>query len=312
MIQTIIEQGNQMNLTRWSVATASDVVSLPEQLPEKDVCLCDFSITPCSYYELAFADLNAINDEYRNDYRKFILNPLTDTSTFSFSIKGDDGVETVIYSSTVNTGLLYATILEQGSNDDRPLQVGINIYWAKIAASLGYSDYTVITKQTDFGNEIERVSHKFRVVPYNDVRANGTIKIEVDNKGVTMNGNDWTGLNTFTNMIRVKGSLTLTDPEIEIESVLDANRETIPIQTTITDNYSININHLTFGLSYNLINESAVMNWIVTDYNLFNEDNIKKEIIITSTSVNNTENYQRKSFELTGKSNISKLNRKFV
>ena len=54
------------------------------------------------------------------------------------------------------------------------------------------------------------------------------------------------------------------------------------------------------------------MNWKVTDYNLFNQDFRNKEMIVESSVVTNTLEYLRKSYELTAKNNISKVNRKFI
>ena len=307
-----------MNNTRWSCSTPSKVIQLPDVKNERNVCLCSYSTTSCEYYELAFtsfADAAATSNEYENDYRKFLIDPLSLTSLFSFILVDSLGVETVIYSDTTSTDV-YGEISEQGFNASQPFQVGIKIDWWKVANLLGYGDYTIKTSQTDFGNETTNETHIFRVVKFDPQRANGTVKVVVDNVGVTMNGRNWTGLysdaNPYSNMIRLKGRLVTIDPEVEIESIEDGSRKDIPIQTKITDVYTLNINHVPYDIGASLIGEDIVMNWNVTDYNIFNEDIRDKELIFQGSKVKNTPDYNRKSYELTGKSNISKLNRKFV
>ena len=311
-------QGNQMECRRWSCSTPSKVIQTPKEDETIDVCLCSYSNTSCEYYELAFTSFDTtpdISNSYENDYRKFLINPLSLTSGFNFTLIDSAGVEYVIYSDSQST-TDYGEVYEQGFNVDQPIQVGVKIDWYKVAMNIGYGDYTVKLSQTDFGTTVSRISHMFRVVKFNPNRANGTIKIEVNNVGVTMNGENWTGLfssnDPYVNMIRVRGRLDLTDPDIETESIEDGRREDIPVQTKVTDTYSIAIDKIPFDLGKGLVSESIVMNWSLTDYNIFNNNLRDVEMIVNSSSVKNTPDYIFKSYELTGKSNISKLNRKFV
>jgi len=292
-----------MDCSRWSCTTPSAVIQIPTTKDIRDVCLCDYSNTSCEYFELAFTafeDDAATNDNYKNDYRKLLLNPLSLTSAFSFILIDSAGVETVIYSDTIPGTDLYGEVSVQGSNLSQPLQVGVKILWWKVAQELGYGDYTVKSSQTDFGNETSNITHTFRVVKFDTQRANGTVKVEVDNVGVTMNGRNWTGLYSdnapYTNMIRVSGRLLLVDPDIEIESIEDGNREDRPVQTKVTDLYSLTLERLTFDLGYSLVNQDIVMNWKVTDYNIFNEDLREIELIIQSSKVTNTPDYNRKTY----------------
>ena len=319
MISKEILAGNQMECLRWSCSTPSTAITLPSVESVKDFCLCDYDDI-CPFYELAFTAFATdaeTSDSYKNDYRKFIINPVSLNSLFSITLIESSGVEHILYSDSVAAVTTYGDAYEQGVfNTDQPYQLGYNIVWWKVAQGLGYGDYTIKTAQADFGNEITTTSHVFRVVKYDTQRANGTIKIEVDNVGVTMNGTNWTGMYTksepFKNMVRLNGRLLVTDPEIEIESIEDATRKDRPVQTKITDTYSISLERVPFDIGNRLISEGVVMNWVVSDYNVFNEDLRDKELIVQNTSVTNTPDYTRKTYDLTGKSNISKLNRKFI
>lgn len=316
MILSQIATGKQMILGGVSCRESSRVIVLPKEVTDNGFCLCDYSVAPCLYFELANTDIDNPLDDYLNDYRKFLLNPLSASSTFSFILIEKDGTEHVIYSKTEST-TDFGEVYERGFNAAQPLQVGVNILWYKVVDTIGYGDYTIKLTQTDFGNVVSDTTHVFRVVKFDAVRSNGTIKIEVDNVGVTMNGKNWTGLTTgsedmFTNMIRVNGNFILTDPDIEIESIEDGTRTERPVQTKITDNFSIDINRVPFGIGLSLIHEDVVMNWRVTDYNVLGDDLRNQELIIQSTAVENITDYTRKSYVVTAKRNVSKLNRKFV
>lgn len=319
MISKVINTGNQMSCLRWSCSTSSDTISYPTEANAREICLCDYSNSACTYYEMAFtafADDSETSDEYKNDYRKFFLNLLSDSSDFAITLVDSSDNEYIIYDSNGTQDETYVDIDLIGYNDSQPFQVGCKIYWWKVADGLGYGDYTVKTSQTDFGVTTENTSHVFRVVKYNPQRANGTIKIETLNKGVTMNGTDWTGMYTdsepYTNMIRLKGRFVLTDADIENEQIEDGNRESISVQTKLTDNYSIAIDNTTFSIGQALIHEGVMMNWKVTDYNIFNEDLRDIEVITQSTSTIDTPQYNRRSYTIESKANKSKLNRKFV
>ena len=310
MIYKEIQSGNQMLNTRWSCATSASVIDLPQSKESKDYCLCDYQ-NECTYYEFAFTDVEDNGNEYKNDYRKFLLNPLSTNSEFSFILIDKNNVEYVIYSNT-ESDPRYAEIYNQGFNNRQGLQVGIKVIWWKVVFNLGFGEYRIKTIQNDFGNDTINTSHIFKVVPFNSTRANGTIKINVQNQGVTQNGTNWSGLGTFENMIRLKGRLVLIDPEITIESLIDSNQETRPVQSTSTDVYNLKLDRVPFDIGEALIHESVLMNWIVTDYNLFNQDFRNKEMIVESSVVTNTLEYLRKSYELTAKNNISKVNRRFI
>jgi hypothetical protein len=310
--------GKQMILGGSSCRTLTNVIKIPEEVTDNGFCLCSYSAAPCPYYEFAITDIENPTDNYLNDYRKFLLNPLSETSTFSFVLIEKDSTEHVVYSETEST-TDFGAIFEQGFNESQPLQIGVNIIWHNVVSILGYGDYTIKLSQTDFGTETTETTHVFRVIKHNAVRINGTVKIEIDNVGVTMNGKNWTGLFTdkqsmFTNMIRVNGRLMLTDPEIVRESIEDGSRKENPVQTKVTDTYLFNIERIPFDLGYSLIHESIVMNWRVTDYNVFNDNlNLRnKEMLIESSSVTNIPDYARKTYELTAKTNLSKLNRRFI
>ena len=58
------------------------------------------------------------------------------------------------------------------------------------------------------------------MAPFDTTRADGTVKIEIVNKGITMNGVNWDGLGDFVNMVRTYGRLSEGELEIEEETTV--------------------------------------------------------------------------------------------
>ena len=303
MIFTTTPTGVQMNLNSWTCSTESDVITLNTEEDIKDFCLCDYE---CKYNELAFADVNDVDNNYKNDYRKFLLNPKSVNAIYEFLLVGSDGVETVIDSTL---GDVYA----QGFNTEQPLQVGVNVLWVKVAEVLGYGDYTIKINLEEFGSTITTESHTFSCVRFDTDRADNTVKIEVVNQGITMNGVNWDGLGQFINMVRVEGRLNETDPEIEKESFVTTSRETVSNQITKIKTFNLSILDIPSGIGDGLIDEGSLMNWIVTDYNVFNYKDYRNLVLeVDSTPFTDMPGYTRRDFEVSLKETKFKLNRKFV
>ena len=303
MIFEQVTPGTQMLNNSWTCSTESTVINLTREADLKDFCLCDYE---CKYNELAFADVGSVDDNYKNDYRKFLLNPKSVNAIYEFLLVGSDGVETVIDSTL---GDVYA----QGFNTEQPLQVGVNVLWVKVAEVLGYGDYTIKINLEEFGSTITTESHTFSCVRFDTDRADNTVKIEVVNQGITMNGVNWDGLGQFINMVRVEGRLNETDPEIEKESFVTTSRETVSNQITKIKTFNLSILDIPSGIGDGLIDEGSLMNWIVTDYNVFNYKDYRNLVLeVDSTPFTDIPGYTRRDFEVSLKETKFKLNRKFV
>ena len=303
MIFTQITPGLQMNLNSWTCSTESNVITLNTPEDVREFCLCDYE---CNSTELAFTDVNDVDNTYKNDYRKFLLNPKSVEAVYEFLLVGSDGVETVIDSTL---GEVYA----QEFNTEQPLQVGVNVLWVKVAEVLGYGDYTIKINLEEFGSTINTESHTFTCIPFDTDRADGTAKIEVVNRGITMNGVNWDGLGEFVNMVRVEGRLNETDPEFEKESFVTTARETISNQITKIKTFNLKIFDISIGIGRGLIDEGSLMNWIVTDYNVFNYEDYRNLVLeVDSTPFTDIEGYTKRDFEVSLKETKFKVNRKFV
>lgn len=301
-VETDIQTGVQMSLNRWTCTVDSDVIKRDVQQEEKDFCVCTYIPDYC---ELAFYNIEEPDNEYQNDYRKFLINMQDDTGVFEFFIE-KDGVD-YVFDTT------YGEVFEQGFNEEQPLQTGINVQWAKVANSLGSGTYKVKYNKTNYGSLVTFESHKFKVVPFDVNRANQTIRIEVNNVGLTMNGSDWSGLNTFVNMVRCFGVVKETGYEKEVLDFEDQQRSIKQRQAETFTTYQVSVEDLPESIGNQLIKEDILMDWQLTDYNVFNYNDIRKLLLrIESVSIENTENTPRKFFTIDCRETINKVNRPYV
>jgi hypothetical protein len=301
-IEKNITPGSQMELKRWSCTTTATVVSKQKADPVTDFCLCHYE---CDYKELAFVGADT-SDSYENDYRKFLISPQDAGASYEFLLINPDGSE-----STIDETL--GEVFNQGFNTEQPLQAGVNVLWWKVAQEKGYGNYKVKINVTQFGNTITTETHTFVVAPFSSERANETVKIEVINKGVTMNGVNWDGLGEFINMVRVNGKLNEGDLEIEEETIVTTQRVEIDYQKSTRKTYILKIDSIPSSIGDVILDEGALMGWIVTDYNVFNYKDYRDiEVKVDSVSTPDIQGYSKRFPEIGLKSTKFKINRKFV
>ena len=298
-----ITPGLQMELNRWSCTTTATIIKQNKETDVKDFCLCHYE---CDYKELAFTNLNDTSNTYKNDYRKFLLTPQDVGGTYEFLLVDSSGVETPIDETL---GEVYA----QGFNSAQPLQTGVNVLWWKVAMEKGYGEYKVKTNLTQFGRLITSESHTFIVAPFNTDRADGTVKIEIVNKGITMNGVNWDGLGDFINMVRVSGELIVGDLEKETETTITTQRVEVDYQSTTRKTYSVTVENVPSSIGNVITDEGALMGWFVTDYNTLNYNDYRDvSVKIDSVSVPHIANYSKRFITVGLKATEFKVNRSFV
>lgn len=294
--------GNQMALSSWACSTDGSVIKVTTLQEPRDFCVCKYE---CDWKELAFYDLSEIDNSYKNDYRKFLVWVKDENATVTYELIRN-GVATTFSTSH---GEIYAS----GFNSSQPLLQGINIQWYKVANSLGAGNYQVRITLNEFGVDSVIETHTFLVQEYREEAANGTVKIEAINKGYVLNGNNYQGFNTFVNMVRVGGILQNSEPEITEITQPDRNSKEVNIQKKIKRQFTLSIEDLPSDIATQLIGNDILMNWRLSDYNLFNKEKFEDvEVMITSASPRNVQNYTRQFWDLDAKEVIEKNSRKFV
>lgn len=258
MITSYIQGTDEMTYQRWVCSTPSQVIKIPKSPFISGFCECKYI---CDYFEKAFYYPEDTSDSYKNDYRKLIITLLSDTSTFEFFIVDLQGVETPFNET-------YGEVYEVGFNIDQPLMTGINVQWEKVGQTLGNGKYKIKTVQTNFGTETTSSTHYFDVMPFTVDDAWNTLKIEPQNEGYTINGNDYKGLGTFVNMVRVYGGVTSYGLKKERSTLLDANEEEIDTQSTNRSIYDVLIKDLPSSIGDQLLEQDTLAPWKISSYNL--------------------------------------------
>jgi hypothetical protein len=226
-----------------------------------DFCFCDYE---CDYFEYAFHDTT--NDWYKNDNTSFIVSLNDQAGSYEAKlIKGNDEFD-------INSNV--ATIYDFG------IRKGALISWKKVFEEYGNGDYKIKVIINEFGQEIEKESHTYKVIPYYDAIAERTIKFESFNTGVIKNGFDYRGLRWYQS-IRLFGDVK-TKPVVNIDNYEDSERRLNNIQTQIREEYLMELDRM----------PSSVFR------QLWNNDFLATEKRISNYKISAFEQYRRVNVEL--------------
>ena len=306
MIISTTATGVAMKNTRYSCSTLAPTIRIPEPAETKDFCLCKYEEAAC--YRVFF-DKTDENNTYKNDYYHVFTPLVANSSTVTYLlIDGSDN------EYALDEG--YATIYSKGFNADQPFMQGFLLNWYNVGTALGAGKYKIKTTIVQYGVTSETTTDYFELIPFDTLRANGTVKIEVELGGLTMNGANYSGLEGYKIMTRLNGRLGVpkTIKESENGRIITSERKKVDIQTTVYNEYNLTLNELNGQFIEELIEENVYLVWLVTDYNVKNKKNyIKLRLLVEDIEpLDDYLDYSRQSFELTLSDESVKLNRKFV
>lgn len=306
MIYEEITPDKQMRLTGWSCATPSKVITIPEDEPTVDFCLCDFV---CEYTEYAFVFPDDVTDEYKNDYKSILITLRDPGSTYEFFIVDATGVETPLIDNT------YGELFDVGFNASQPLKVGYRIDWVLVYNAFGGGVYRIRIKQTDFGNTVEVDTNKFNLRVFDTTVSAGTVKLETIQKGSFLSGEDFDGM-SWLNMKRIRGTFGNNKPQYEINRLQNSLREDFDVQMNSFDQYTLKTELLPSSIGDQLTNLDVFTDEIlISNYDVFGYRQYRKQKVVFEGTVDSSDDYGRnnmKRFEITFKDKISKEKRNFV
>jgi hypothetical protein len=307
MIITTTTTGNTMFNRRYTCSTDAATIKIPAAEEVKDFCLCKYETEAC--YRVFYDPTDEAN-EYKNDYYKVFTPLLSANSTVTYKLIDGSDVEYNIED--------YATIYAKGFNTVQPNMEGFLLNWFNVGTDpiLGPGKYKIKTTIVEFNITREITTDYFELVPFDTLRANGTVKIEVELDGLTMNGFDYSGLNLTKVMTRLNGRLGVpkTIKESENGRIITSERKRVDIQTTLYNEYNLVLNELNGQFIEELIENNTSLIWYVTDYNVKNKKNyVKLPLLVEDIEpLDDYLDYSKQSFELTLTNQKVKLNRKFV
>jgi hypothetical protein len=306
MILTQITAGKQMILGGISCRTPSTVISLPTQ--EDVVCSCDFASYTCDYEELAFAYPADESDSYRNDLKSILITLVDKSGTYEFFLVKDD----IEYAVTDDT---YGKLFDLGFNESQPLKVGYRFDWLKVYNILGGGIYTIRIKQTNFTSVVTTDSHNIRVMPFSELAAQDTVRIETYNKGVFLDGEDYEGSTSWRQQNRIAGSFGNEQQQNEILRLKDGNYSDYDVQTDFYYQYTLETHLLPSSIADLILNNDTKTDIIyINNYDVFAYKQYRDLKVIAEGSVDSSEDYvinKNKKFTITFEDKDKNIKRNF-
>jgi hypothetical protein len=307
MIFQEVTPNKQMALRGWECSTPTNVINTPTPKETVKFCTCDFF---CTYEEDVFADLTDEENEYKNDYKSFLLDLKSENSTFEINLVKPSGEKIPLVDNT------YGVFYPMGFNEKQPLQAGFKILWLNVLKeeSLGSGTYYFEIKQTDFGIENVLETQKYNLYQWDELRSNYTVKIEWNQRGKILNGLDYTGL-VWGDMIRVKGRFGNIQPQYEINKLQDSNYRDINIQTEYFNQYNLETMLLPVSVGEIITGNLSLTDEIFISVNdVFAYDQYRQLPVTFEGTISTSDDYARnnmKVFNVTFKDKSSKLKRTF-
>ena len=306
MIISEITAGKQMILGGVSCRTPSKVIQLPT---EKDIiCSCDFVSSECDYEELAFTNQDDETDTYRNDFKSVLITLLDDSSSYEFFLVNSKDEETALIDDT------YGTLYDKGFNVSQPLKVGFRIEWFKVFNLLGGDVYTIRIKQTDFGTTVSTDSHNLRLMKYSEIASEGTIKIETNQKGVSLQGQDFEGM-VYNQMNRIVAEFGNEAQQNEISRLKDASYKDFDIQNEFYYQYTLSTNLLPSQIAdYILNNDTKTDEIFISNYSLYAYRQYRDLEVVAEGTNDPSDDYiknKNKKFTITFNDKTKNLKRNF-
>lgn len=245
------------------LATKLDGDNIPkfEADPTSELCPCGTG--HCEYTELVFADSGDASD-HKNDHTDLLFRKFRASDTVTIQLFKADVLVATITNDTL--GEFFSAIGPDG------LYVGFYADWRLIQAAFGSGRYQFKAPQSITGNVFTFESRKFKLEPYRESQANGTIRIDaVQNGNIIGNTFDYTGLN-WRQTYRIGGKFGNEQPALQIDKYQDEVFKDQQIQDQVLLEYTLETLQLPSVIADKLTKDSILANTFeITDYNVINK-----------------------------------------
>ena len=238
-------------------------------------CLCpSFS---CDYQTPVFAS-QVRSDAYANDTSSVLMRKFRAADSIAFSLE-KAGVKVADLDDD-DLGQFFGAFGTGG------LFVGFIVDWRKVQQTHGNGLYQVITDATILGQSIEMASPQYRLLPFSDEAADGTVKIEVRSNGVVEGLNlDYrnTVVGGWPESVRVRGRFGYLEVQYNEDEIVDSNYQRLQITPSIERLYTLKTEFID-ERTLALLSESAALsaNIRITDYNSDNSAIYERKAVVFS------------------------------
>lgn len=240
--------------------------SLPVIIPTvlSEICICDY--IKCEYIENVFAEVGG--EEYKNDFSDFLFKSIISSDTITITLEKNGIKVADLNDDTLGT---FFNGFNNG-NSEQQKYVGFLVSWEKVLSLHGSGNYVIKAELTIAGNTTNFNSRKFFLLPYSDIAANGTVKIET-----TQNGNIFGSPFNFTGLewkqyIRIDGSFGNPTPIYEESNYMNSDKVFMQTKAKMTREWSLNTRLISWEIAEKLVYNKLLANEIlITNYDIVAE-----------------------------------------
>ena len=239
--------------------------SLPEVTTENfnDVCVCDF--IQCEYREHTFASPANPNDFWKNDKNEFLFKRFVTLDTVAMELH-KNGVK--VDDLNNNDNGTFFNGFPSGSAEQQ-LYVGYLIDWLLVYNSFGSGIYTVVANLNIIGVASTVTSREFNLTIYNDVLANGTVRVETTQNGnIFGNQFDFTDLNWYQSL-RLPAVFGNPTPIFETTDYMTSTHKRTQNKAKMSREWTLNTKLISWSVAEKLIYNKMLGNEkVITDYQI--------------------------------------------
>jgi len=276
-----------LNQTSTSLETPKYFSTKSDEVPVIRKTTVDFDREFCTCFVQCVPDLKVFTDEtgadeLKNDWHSLFI-PTVNNPPLSASVI----TRTV---TNIDTGVI--TTLLDGTHG--VLNEGKNYFWFKVSFydiwnTLGYGRYQFsLVENSNFGGGVinQYQSPVFRLMPYTDKAANGTVRIYSKNKGELHHGNDYSNIQLnysqltpdteriyFEQQTRLPGRFYFKSNEVENDHLVlnNSNLSTYQVKDQLRPTYQLDLHLLSSIQVMPVVFDDLFGSEIyVTDYNVYN------------------------------------------
>lgn len=238
------------------------------EISTNDICYCMYE---CEYTEKVFASDDGI-DWWKNDKSNLpLFQKLISSDTIAIELY-KEGVKVADISD--NTLGEYIDTFTNA-----PLYVYFCADWFKIKTVHGFGNYYFKVVSTILGATTDFYTQNYRLYPYTDELANGTVRIETYQTGnILKSAFDYSLLvadlpNGLYQSYRINGIFGYKTPKLEVKNYLTPNYKLTQIQDKVSTEFTLETQLLPSTISNILIYDNILSNkFLITDYNILNDE----------------------------------------
>jgi hypothetical protein len=216
--------------------------------------------------------------EFENDTTRILVSAATLDDDIEFTL-----VDTIRGGEYELIGATYGTFFAINHQELNPLYTGVEIDWTKVLNVLGSSIYKVRITQTTLNREFERETHLYHALPYNELAADGTMRIKSQHQGYFTNGLDYSHLN-WVSMVRVPAVIVGKTPvkqDSDYVALEGIKRITKPIQKRTTTEWNLETMPIPEIVYNKLIYDNLLSDVVeITDYSVMSKEKLRNLRVI--------------------------------